>query len=127
MKQAIPQSVTDTIVDYDTKRGWDQQSLLEYAVLAQNEMAEFSEQVLFEYWLTKEGKDIPADMRAKTQEELWDTIWYCLSMAHQLDMDIVATFEKKLEKLKKKYPEDDYTSGQNASTHIQQKLDHRTS
>lgn len=95
--------LTKQIIDFRNARDWKQ--FHKPKDLALSLMLEAAE--VGEHFQWKNDKEIQAYIKQHKNdigEELADTFYWVLLMAHDLDVDLVKIFEKKMKKNEAKYP-----------------------
>jgi dCTP diphosphatase len=97
------ESLTLSLRRFAADRDWDQfHSPKNLASALTVEAAELLEQF---QWLTEEqSRNLPADKRLAVSHELADVLLYLLQIADKLQIDLVASAERKLELNASKYP-----------------------
>lgn len=91
------------IVRFRDKRKWKKQNTpKDLAMALICEAAELTEH--FKYHQGKEMKQYIDKHKEEIGDELSDVLYWVLLMSHDLHIDIAKAFQKKLQKLEKKYP-----------------------
>jgi NTP pyrophosphatase (non-canonical NTP hydrolase) len=88
------------ILEFQRKRDWKQFHLPKN--LAISLVLEAAEVLDLFQW-TKDN-NLPPDKKEQLAEELADVYYYLLLLAHETDVDIKESFEKKMEINEKRYP-----------------------
>ncbi len=97
------QELTDRILAFREERNWAQfHNSKDVAISLVLEATELLEH--FQWKSPNEVKAHIAEQRDKIGEELADIFYWVLLLSHDLDIDLKATFEAKMEKNAKKYP-----------------------
>ncbi|NLJ25378.1 MAG: nucleotide pyrophosphohydrolase [Firmicutes bacterium] len=98
------QEIKDRVKQFTLSRGWRRyHSPKNLAISIAIEAAELME--IFQWistdeaWQTKESDEFE-----HLQEELADVLIYCMSLANQLDIDVAAAIEDKMQKNALRYP-----------------------
>ncbi len=99
------EQLTKKILEFRDARNWKQfHNPKDLAISLTLEAAEVLE--LFQ-WKTKEEMDAYVTMHKEDiAEELVDTLYWVLLLAHDLDIDLKDSFDKKMAKNNAKYPID---------------------
>jgi len=86
---------------FQNKRGWGKESPKDIALSLILEAAE-----LLEHFQFKSGKEVEEEARlyGPICDELSDVLWWVLSMANRLDIDVTRALEIKMKKNEEKYP-----------------------
>lgn len=102
--QTCIQDIKDKVAKFVKDRDWNEaHSPKNLAMSIAIESAELME--IFQWMSIEEARDIGSSEEfIHLKEELSDVIIYCLSLANQLDIDVSAAIEDKIEKNGKKYP-----------------------
>ncbi|MDD5146567.1 MAG: nucleotide pyrophosphohydrolase [Candidatus Pacebacteria bacterium] len=91
------------IIDFRDARDWKQfHNPKDLAISLALEAAE-----VLEHFQWKTGQELKEYVEANKEhisEELADVLYWILLMTHDLDIDILATLEKKMQKNEQKYP-----------------------
>ena len=89
--------------EFAKERDWEQfHSPKNLAMALSVEVAEVVEHF---QWLTEEqSKNLPNGKLQEVESELADTLIYLIRLADQLDIDLVAAVQSKIEVNEKKYP-----------------------
>lgn len=89
------------VEEFQGKRGWGSESPKDIALSLILEASE-----LLEHFQFKSGKEVEEEARlyGPICDELADVLWWVLSMANRLDIDVARALEMKMEKNEKKYP-----------------------
>ncbi len=97
------QELTDIIIKHRDKRNWKQfHNAKDLAVALSLETSEVLEHFL---WKTKEEMDEHLIKHKKeVGEELSDSLYWILLIAHDFNIDIKKAFKAKMRKNEKKYP-----------------------
>ncbi len=90
------------------KRGWENEDPKDLALSLILESSELLEHF---QWLTGEEVLHNANIKEAISEEMSDVLWWTISLAQKLDIDIAEAFEKKMAKNAKKYPEEVFHPG----------------
>ena len=95
----------DSIREYLVERGWDR---LRPGDLAKSISIEASELLELFQWTNPSLEEVKEDAEKieAIKKELADVLIYCLDMSVLLELDTVDIIEKKLEKIREKYPAD---------------------
>jgi NTP pyrophosphatase (non-canonical NTP hydrolase) len=97
------QQLTKLIIEFRDKRNWKQfHKHKDTAISLSLEAAE-----VLEHFQWKSNEEIEEYIKSNTKhigEELADVLYWILLMSHDLGIDIVETFRKKMKKNEKKYP-----------------------
>lgn len=97
--------LTKRIITFRDRRDWKQfhnpKDLSVSLVLEAGEVLEH-----FQWKNDQEMEKHVEEHRAEIGEELADTLYWILLLAHDTNIDLVEAFEKKMEKNEKKYPVD---------------------
>lgn len=98
------QEIKDKIAMFVEDRNWNEaHNPKNLSMSIAIESAELME--IFQWMSIEEARDIGSSEEfIHLKEELSDVIIYCLSLANQLDIDVSAAIEDKIEKNDKKYP-----------------------
>ena len=97
------EKLTQSIVKFRDARDWKQfHNPKDMAISLTLEAAEVLEH--FQWQSPKEIEAYLQTNKAEVAEELADVLYWVLLMNHDLGIDIVSTFEKKLKKNEVKYP-----------------------
>ena len=95
--------ITEGILAFRDERNWKQfhnpKDLAISLVLEANEVLEH-----FQWKNAEEMKEHLEKHREDVGDELADTLYWVLLMAHDFDVDLVAALERKMEKNRAKYP-----------------------
>ena len=96
-------SLVKKIAQFRDERDWKQfHNPKDCAISLSLEAAEVLEH--FQWKSKEEMAEYVLKNRNEIAEELADVLYWVLLMSHDLDIDIVKTFNKKMEKNHKKYP-----------------------
>lgn len=99
------ENLTKKIVEFRDERDWQQfHNPKDLAISLVLEAAEVMEH--FQWKSPDQTKDHIKNNKAEIGEELADTLYWILLLAHDLDIDIIDASLKKLEKNAIKYPVD---------------------
>lgn len=98
------QEIKDRVKQFTFSRGWRRyHSPKNLAMSIAIEAAELME--IFQWVSTDEACQIKeSDEFEHLQEELADVLIYCMSLANQLDIDVAAAIEDKMQKNALRYP-----------------------
>lgn len=99
------EKLKEKIREFDLERDWEQfHNPKDLLVALVSEMGELAEcyRWLSEEELTKVHAD--PEKRERVEEEIADIMMFLIRLAYQTRIDIVEAVEKKLERIKKKYP-----------------------
>ena len=103
MKPTTLAELTDLVIRFRAERDWAQfHTPKELAISLVVEAAE-----LLELLQWKQGEDLDKQIQSKRQEiadELGDVLHSILLLAHDLNIDLAAATQSKLEKVARKYP-----------------------
>lgn len=93
----------DSIRQYLVERGWDQ---LRPGDLAKSISIEASELLELFQWTNPSLEEVKGDTEKleAIKKELADVLIYCLDMSVLLELDTADIIEKKLQKIREKYP-----------------------
>jgi NTP pyrophosphatase (non-canonical NTP hydrolase) len=96
----------EKIKEFQSKRGWGSESPKDIALSLILEASE-----LLEHFQFKSGKEVLEEARlyGPICDELADVLWWVLSMANRLDIDVTRALLMKMEKNEKKYPPELFT------------------
>jgi len=99
------QELRKRLREFAVARDWEQfHSPKNLAMALSVEVAEIVEHF---QWLTEEqSKDLPKEKLGEVEAELADTFIYLVRLADQLDIDLLAAVESKIEVNERKYPVD---------------------
>ena len=96
-------NLTKKIIEFRDKRDWKQfHNPKDLAISLSLEAAEVLE--LFQWKDKKEVEKYIKDSREEIGEELADVLYWILLLSHDLNIDIVESFNQKMVKNEKKYP-----------------------
>jgi dCTP diphosphatase len=99
------QDLRDALRQFAAERDWDQfHSPKNLAIALSVEAAELLEH--FQWLSEADSAALPADTRAKIQEELADVLLYLIRLADKLDLDLIDCARQKLRVNAAKYPID---------------------
>lgn len=91
------------IIDYRDKRNWEQfHNPKDLAISLSLEAAEFLEH--FQWKSTEEIARHIKKNHKDVSDELMDVLYWVLLISHDLKLDILKEFERKMQKNEKKYP-----------------------
>lgn len=95
------EDLREKVRDFQSKRGWGSESPKDIALSMVLEVAE-----LLEHFQFKSGKEVLEEARlyGPICDELADVLWWVLSMANRLDIDVTRALVRKMEKNEVKYP-----------------------
>ena len=94
--------------EFRKKRGWENEDPKDLALSLILESSELLEHF---QWLTGEEVLHNANIKEAISEEMSDVLWWVISLAQKLDIDIAQAFEKKMAKNAQKYPEEVFHPG----------------
>lgn len=91
----------DKVREFQSKRGWGSESPKDISLSLILEAAE-----LLEHFQFKSGKEVEEEARlyGPICDELADVLWWVLSMANRLDIDVTRALMMKMTKNEVKYP-----------------------
>ena len=89
------------IQEFRAKRGWTKEDPKDIALSLILEASELLEHF---QWLTGDEVASNAKIKEAISEEMSDVLWWLINLGHRLNIDIAASFERKLAKNAKKYP-----------------------
>lgn len=94
------------VKDFQNKRGWGSESPKDIALSIVLEAAE-----LLEHFQFKSGKEVEKEARlyGPICDELADVLWWVLSMANRLDIDVTKALFQKMQKNEVKYPAEKFS------------------
>ncbi|MBW2963146.1 nucleotide pyrophosphohydrolase [Candidatus Woesearchaeota archaeon] len=99
------EKLKEKIREFDLERDWEQfHNPKDLLVALVSEMGELAECYR---WLSKEELTrvhSNPEKKEKVEEEIADIMMFLIRLAHQTDIDIINAVEKKLERIKEKYP-----------------------
>lgn len=99
------QTLTQRVIDFRNKRNWKQyHNPKDMALGMLVEAAEFAE--LVQYFTGEDLEKRVSERKEAMADELVDVLWWVLQNAHDLDIDLVEAFERKIKKNELKYPVD---------------------
>lgn len=97
--------LTETVVRFREERDWKQfhnpKDMALSLVLEATEVMEH-----FQWKNTEEVQEYIKEHKSDIGEELADVLYWVLLLSHDLDIDLVQEFQKKMKKNEKKYPVD---------------------
>ncbi len=98
------QEIKDKVKQFQASRGWGKShSPKNLAMSISIEAAELME--IFQWVSTEEAWEIKeSDEFEHLQEELADVLIYCMSLANELDIDMAAAIEDKMQKNALRFP-----------------------
>lgn len=95
--------LTDKVIAFRDARDWKQfhnpKDLALSLILEASEVAE-----LFQWKNKEEIERFVREHKDRVAEELWDTMYWVLLLAHDLDINLIDAAHKKMEKNEAKYP-----------------------
>lgn len=120
------QEIKDKVEEFQSIRGWNQQSPKDFALSLILEAAE-----LLEHFQFKSGKQVEDEARLHGPicDELADVLWWVMAMGNRLGIDVAHAFEVKYAKNETKYPaevfSDDKTDEEKKRIYYKIKGDYR--
>jgi len=95
--------MTDQVISFRDQRGWAQyHSPKDLALGMMVEVSELAEH--FQYWQGEELVENLKKAQIDVGEELSDVLYWVLLTAHEMDIDLVAAFRRKMKLNAVKYP-----------------------
>lgn len=97
----------EKVKDFQAKRGWGSESPKDIALSIILEASE-----LLEHFQFKSGREVEEEARlyGPICDELADVLWWVLSMANRLDIDVTRALIMKMEKNEVKYPAEKFSN-----------------
>ena len=101
------EEIKKKVKEFQDKRGWGSESPKDISLSIVLEAAE-----LLEHFQFKSGKDVEEEARlfGPICDELSDVLWWVMSMANRLDIDVAQAFARKYKYNEEKYPESIFAS-----------------
>lgn len=101
------QELRELVKNFQSKRGWGSESPKDIALSMVLEVSE-----LLEHFQFKSGKEVLEEARlyGPICDELADVLWWVLSMANRLDIDVTRALVQKMEKNEVKYPAEKFAN-----------------
>ena len=101
------EDLREKVRDFQSKRGWGSESPKDIALSMVLEVSE-----LLEHFQFKSGKEVleEAKLYGLICDELADVLWWVLSMANRLDIDVTRALVQKMKKNEIKYPAEKFSS-----------------
>lgn len=100
-------TLRDEVRRFVDERDW--QSFHSPKNLSMSLMVEVAELMEHFQWLTQdESRTIDAEKKTAVGEEMSDVFCYLMAMANELEIDLAASFTRKMELNRKKYPVEQY-------------------
>ena len=95
--------LTKSILEFRKERDWEQfHTPKDSAIALLSEATEVLDQ--FKWLNEKEIKKYVKEHKKEIGDELSDVLFWTLLMAHDLEVELIAAFDKKMEENRKKYP-----------------------
>lgn len=101
------EEIKQRVAEFQTKRGWGKESPKDIALSIVLEAAE-----LLEHFQFKSGKEVEEEARlfGPLCDEMADVMWWIMSLANRLNIDVAKAFERKMRYNEEKYPESIFAS-----------------
>lgn len=101
------EEIKKKVKEFQDKRGWGSESPKDISLSIVLEAAE-----LLEHFQFKSGKEVEEEARlfGPICDELSDVLWWVMSMANRLDIDVAQAFMRKYKYNEEKYPESIFAS-----------------
>ena len=101
------EDLREKVRDFQSKRGWGSESPKDIALSMVLEVSE-----LLEHFQFKSGKEVleEAKLYGPICDELADVLWWVLSMANRLDIDVTRALVQKMKENEIKYPAEKFSS-----------------
>ena len=101
------EEIKNKVKAFQDKRGWGNESPKDISLSIVLEAAE-----LLEHFQFKSGREVEEEARlfGPICDELSDVLWWIMSMANRLDIDVAQAFARKYKYNEEKYPESIFAS-----------------